>query len=427
MKNIKQFIQICCLAIVATACELDMPITGDPNPNLSIYDLRKIYNETPVVLAKSNMKAAVSITGVVISDVESGNAPSGKIVLQGYKGNMVSGIALEVGSEASQYRYGDSLVVKVEGLTLTRKDGVLTVENVPAASIERVASGKSPLISATFSSISALEAEVDKYESTLIALNSMFVVDPEVGKKFAHNLKITDWVSEIEVPVNAGAVFANQEVSNLANYTFLLQRNAQGSPVLLLQRLEHVEEMEMEPYRPGELYEGFPEDFSDKIGGSSNLNHDIVLPTSGLPWIFRGAYILNSGNFTHTNGYVNSTNKGDQTGLMMTGPEGSYIELNKNLYYGASKMELYLYPATATDAGAGKLPLQVSISYSKDSGVTWHQIGDLITITENKRYPDGPIPLDIDGIVRFRITLVKKGANNDGGRLGIDYIRIYQK
>src|SRR5690606_12341541 len=122
----------------------------------------------------------------------------------------------------------------------------------------------------SFSSLSALQEELDKYESTLISLKSMFIVDPQVGKVYSNNIKITDWVSEIDVPVKANAEFANTPVNNLANYTFLLQRNSQGAPVLLLQNLDQVEEIEMEEYKPGELYEGFPEDFSDKIGGSSN-------------------------------------------------------------------------------------------------------------------------------------------------------------
>lgn len=415
---------MCCVAMMFTACEADIPVIGDPNPNLSIYDLRKIYNDAPVTLSKTNMKDAVSITGVVISDVDKGNAPSGKVVLQGYKGNNVNGVVLDLGSEASNYKFGDSLVVEVEGATLARNTGILEISNV--GKVDKIASGKTPIVSAVFSSIASLKADAEKYESTLVMMNSMFVVDPEVGKKYGNNLKLTDWAEEIDIPVSNSASFANEEVSNLANYVFLLQLNAEKAPVLLLQNLDRVVGLEMEEYKPGQLYEGFPEDFSDKIGSSSALNHDIVMPTSKLPWIIRGAYILNSGNFIFTNGYESSTKKGDQLGMMMTGPEGSYIELNKNLYYGASKLELNLYPATSTDAGNGKLPLVVKIEYSKDSGVTWNQAGELITITENKKYPQDPIILDIEGIVRFRVTLVKKGAKNDGGRLGIDYIRIYQ-
>lgn len=424
MKNIKLILVICWIVLLNWACKYEMPITGDPNPNLSIYDLRNIYKDSPVVLSKSNMKKAVSITGVIISDVDNGNSPSDKIILQGYKGNNINGIVLDVGSEASSYKYGDSIVVAVEGGTLARVNGVLEISNV--GKITKVVSGRKPLVSATFSSIAALKSEVLKYESTLIGMGSMFLVDPEVDKKYGNNIRLTDWAEEVEVPVSGGAIFANEVVNNLANYVFVLQLDAQQNPVLLLPNLNNIVKLDMEEYKPGLLYAGFPEDFSDKIGSSTNLNHDVVFATSKLPWIIRGAYVLNSGNFVFTNGYVNSTNKGDQVGMMMSGAEGSYIELNKNLYYGASKIELNLYPATSTDAGIGKLPIVVRVDYSKDSGVSWTQVGDLITITENKKYPTVPISLDIEGIVRFRITLVKKGANNDGGRLGIDYIRIYQ-
>lgn len=425
MKNMRSFFKVCTGLLLLTGCEAEIPVTGDPNPNLSIYDLRNIHKESSVVLSKDNMKEAVSVTGVVISDTEQGNAPAGKIVLQGYKGKNISGIVLDVGISASNYQFGDSIVAVVEGLTLSRVGGVLEIEDVPVSAITKIASGKTPLISATYSSISNLLTDASKYESTLVALNSMFVVDPQVGKKYGDNLKLTDWASEIDIPVNASAKFANQEVYNLANYVFLLNNNTKGEPQLLLQNLNKVNELEMEPYTGG-LYKGFPEDFTDKLGSSTSLNHDVIMSTSKLPWIIKGAYILNSGNFVFTNGYLSSSNKGDQIGVMMTGSEGSYIELNKNLYYGCSKIDLNLYPATSTDAGTGKLPLVVRIDYSKDSGASWTQIGDLINITENKKYPAVPISVDIEGIVRFRITLVKKGANNDGGRLGIDYVRIYQ-
>lgn len=416
---------MCFLALLGTSCSVEIPVTGNPNPNYPIYDLRKLYTDAPVGLSTTNMKDAVSITGVVISDVDNGNAPENKIILQGYKGKNVNGIVLDVGEEASKYKFGDSLVVWVDGATLNKVNGMLQISNI--GQITKISSGKKPLLSTTFTSIASLREEAAKYESTLVGLTSMFVVDPELGKRYVDDLKLTDWAEDIDVPVAGSSVFANEEVNNLANYTFLLQLNAQSDPVVLLQNLQGVNELAMEEHRPGQLYEGFPEDFTDKVGSSNSLNHNLILPTTQLPWIFQGAYTLFSGNFIFTNGYVNSTNKGDQLGMMMTGNEGSYIELNKNLYYGASKLDLNLYPATSSDYSTGKLPLHVRIDYSKNSGATWTQVGNIIEITENRKYPASPLLLDIDGIVRFRITLVKKGENNSGGRLGIDFIRIYQK
>src|SRR5690606_33853706 len=107
MKNIKLILKMCCVAMMFTACEADIPVIGDPNPNLSIYDLRKIYNDAPVTLSKTNMKDAVSITGVVISDVDKGNTTSDKVVLQVNKGNNVNGVVLNLGSKASNYKFGD--------------------------------------------------------------------------------------------------------------------------------------------------------------------------------------------------------------------------------------------------------------------------------------------------------------------------------
>jgi len=420
MKKIKSIFNICCGAILLiTACEPEIPITGTANPNLSIYDLRNIYKEGPVTLSKENMKQATSITGVVISDPDNSNHPSGKVVLQGYKGKNVNGIVLDLGNEAQNYKFGDSITVKVEGLKLDRVNNVLEVSNITSSMIEKISSGKRPIISASFSSIADLKTNVDKYESTLIGINSLFVVNPTVGKKYADNLILTDWVEELEIPVSSQAAFANEEVYNLANYVFLLLKNTNGQPKVLLQNTNAVKELELEEHKPGELYEGFPEDFTDKLGTSSNLNFEAIFPTSKLPWKFKGAYTLTSGNFTHTNGGAS----GDRLGAMMTGGADSFIELNKNLYYGASKVGVYLYPATSTDAGSGKLPIVARIEYSQDSGNTWKQVGDDINITANRRYIETPIDVDISGIVRFRVYLVSTA----GGRLGVDYFRVYQK
>lgn len=409
-----------CLAIIfMVGCNAEIPITGEPNPNLSLYDLRNIYKDGPVVLNKELMKQAVSITGVVISDSENGNSPIGKLVLQGYKGKNVNGIVLDVGAAYKNYQFGDSITVFVEGLRLQKNEGVLEVNGVASTMITKIAGNKKPLISARLSSIADLLNNVDKYESTLIGLNSMFVVDPKVGKTYASDLKLTDWVEEISVPVVKEAKFANQEVNNLANYVFLLSKDNEGKPRLLLQNTKDVKVLEMEPHKPGQLYEGFPEDFTDKICSSSNLNFEIIFPTSKLPWKFKGAYTLTSGSFVFTNG----GSGGDRVGAMMTGGAGSYIELNKNLYYGASKVHVFLYPATSTDAAASKLPIVARLEYSQDNGSTWKVVGSEVVITSNKRYMELPIDVDITGIVRFRVFL----QSTAGGRLGVDYFNVYQK
>lgn len=420
MREMKSILGICSSALaLLMACEPEIPVTGVPNPNLSLYDLRNIYQDGPVVLSKSLMKDAVSVTGVVISDSENGNSPEGKIVLQGYKGKNTNGIVLDLGADAANYKYGDSITVVVDGLRLDRKDGVLEIAGVSSALIQKNATGKKPLVSMRMSSISDLQSNVDKYESTLIGLNSMFVVDPAVGKTYGDDLKLTDWVEEIGIPVANAASFADEEVSNLANYVFLLLRDAAGKPKLLLQNTADVKKLEMEEHKPGELYEGFPEDFTDKVGASSNLNFEGIMPTSRLPWKFKGGYTLTSGSFVFTNG----GKEGDRLGAMVTGGAGSYIELNKNLYYGASKVGVYLYPATATDATAAKLPIVVKLEYSQDNGNSWKQVGSDITISANQRYMEAPVNVDITGIVRFRVNLVSTA----GGRLGVDYFRIYQK
>lgn len=422
MKRTNILLGVCCgIFMLFASCEAEIPKTGEPNPNLSIYDLKNLYQDKPVLLTKGLMKQATSITGVVISNGEKGDVPAGKVILQGYKGKNISGIMLDLGAEAVNYSYGDSITVQVEGLTLNKKDGALEIAGVANSAVSKLGNNKKPLVSYQFSSVAEAVKELDKYEGSLIGLTSMFVVDPTVGKRYVDDLKLTDWFEEIAVNVPSNAPFANEEVNNLANYVFLLLKDKDGKAKFCLQNTVGVKALELEEHRPGQLYAGFPEDFTDRVGSSTNLNFETVLSQSKLPWRFKGAYTLSSGSFVFTNGGAN----GDRVGAMVTGGAGSYIELNKNLYYGASKVGVYLYPATASDVSpSSKLPIVVRIEYSKDSGLTWDVIDDgVINITQNSRYVENPLPVDLNGLVRFRVFLVSTG----GGRLGVDYFRVYQK
>lgn len=416
----------CGVVLLFTACKkTDDTKDGIPDPEevnsiLPISDLREVYKSSSVVLGKSNMKNAVSISGIVISDPENGNSPLNKIILQGSKAGEIRGITLDVGAEYSNYKFGDSITVQVEGLALNQKDGILQIVNVPAASITKNSQGNSPKVNGVLNSIAELESNLEKYESTLVKIPNMRLVTSLRDLTFGQGFELSDSEDEIAVSINPNASFAEELVPKLADYTFVVLRNENREPALWLINLNDLNIREAGG-RDVSLYEGFPEDFSDAIPAFDyGIERSVLLPTSKLQWKFMGAHIQESTNFLFPNA-------GDYMAVLFNkfqDGRGGFIELDQDLPDGASKIGVYLYVATASDLVEGKLPIEVKLEYSQDSGNTWHQIGDIISITENKRYLEDLIDVDITGPVRFKVSFV--GTGKERGRLGLDYFRVYK-
>ncbi|HHX36999.1 MAG TPA: fibronectin type III domain-containing protein [Clostridiaceae bacterium] len=182
---------------------------------------------------------------------------------------------------------------------------------------------------------------------------------------------------------------------------------------------EDFEEPEPEPAK--ELYPDFPEGFENPIGARKG-SHTGAGPTG------RQSEIYPTGEWLMPNMYTNSSaaivHKIDTWAVMMNANVATYLEMDFDLPYGASKLSFYYGTATKTNANDITVttgPIAVKVEYSQDSGVTWTQLGDDLMVTTVEEQYFQEYELDIEGPVRFRI-----GKNDSRARLMVDEIAIYE-
>src|ERR1044072_7158154 len=140
-----------------------------PNDIISALDLRPIYRGEDVILSKEVLYGADKMAVVVASDHTEKNLPEGLLVVQdGRRLNTIRGISIEVGADAAKYHSGDSLMIDLNGGTLTRKNGILTITGLTTANITNKGKGWLGINVAT---IAQLKTRPDNYESTLTLIN----------------------------------------------------------------------------------------------------------------------------------------------------------------------------------------------------------------------------------------------------------------
>jgi hypothetical protein len=108
---------------------------------------------------------------------------------------------------------------------------------------------------------------------------------------------------------------------------------------------------------------------------------------------------------------------------MMNTNVATYLEMDFDLPYGASKFSFYYGAATkgGNDVTVTTAPIIVKAEYSQDSGATWIPLGEDLTVTTVEEQYFKEYELDINGPVRFRI-----GKNNSRARLMVDEIAVYE-
>ncbi len=182
---------------------------------------------------------------------------------------------------------------------------------------------------------------------------------------------------------------------------------------------EDYEEPEPEPAK--ELYPDFPEGFENPIGARKG-SHTGAGPTG------RQSEIYPTGEWLMPNMYTNSAaaivHKIDTWAVMMNANVATYLEMDFDLPYGASKLSFYYGTATKTNANDITVttgPITVKVEYSQDSGTTWAQLGDDLVVTTVEEQYFKEYELDFDGPIRFRI-----GKSDSRARLMVDEIAIYE-
>lgn len=211
---------VCLLSVLLIAgCKKDNYPGGVVSAYMSIFDVRNIYEGADVVLTKDNLLGAENITGIVTSNPTGNNLPAGIITLQDNRRlNQLRGIAVQVGTAASSFIPGDSLIIKVDGATLTKEGGILQITGVTSANITKVSSGNNiniPIVRAN-----AVLTNPGAYESTLITITRVgFDASYPAGTTYLGNKIINDGFGNILLHTEPTASYANNAIPFLANFT----------------------------------------------------------------------------------------------------------------------------------------------------------------------------------------------------------------
>jgi hypothetical protein len=220
-------------AITFSACDDKNPYDGGiASPYIFTFDLLKVYKDADVVLTAGNMAGATSVQGVVVSDHTTKNMLAGYLMVENARnvssGDSIRGIALAAGSVSANYRSGDLIRVKLEGKTLTRKNGMLQVLGVSESDIVKVSSGNAILTNKA--TTAAILADPKRYESTLVTVSKATFNPPlSATGTYSGDKLINDAQGDLILRTDAGATFANDKPNAFANYTGLVVLTADAS------------------------------------------------------------------------------------------------------------------------------------------------------------------------------------------------------
>lgn len=190
---------------------------GEPSDIVSILDVRPLYKGKDVVLTKTALYGGSKLAAVVISDHSGNNLPSGLLVVQDNRRlSTLRGISIDLGTAAANYHPGDSVMIDIEGSTLTRKNGILTIDGITGAKITAMGQGTVNVNAVT---AAQLETAPDNYESTLCVVNKAgFSPAPVDGDVISGDKIINDGYADLTLYTDPGASYAKTTPYGLAAY-----------------------------------------------------------------------------------------------------------------------------------------------------------------------------------------------------------------
>lgn len=245
MKHLLYIFLVIGATVAASSCNKDgygnYP-GAEPNPIISILDVRPLYKGKDVKLSKENIYGASKLSAVVISDHTEGNIPEGLLVVQDSRRlATLRGISIELGAAAASYHPGDSVMIDISGGTLTRKNGILTITGLTTSNI--IAKGKG-VVAINAINIAQLQADPASYESTLCLINkSSFNPSPKPGDVISGSKKINDGFGDLVLYTDPGVSYANKNPFGLAAYVGIPFGTADGSVQLRTREEDDIVDM----------------------------------------------------------------------------------------------------------------------------------------------------------------------------------------
>jgi len=421
-KILKVLAGVLLLGLAACIKKNPNPAEGVPSPLTSVSQLRKAYQGSDVTITPEMLAGAANIRGVVISDHSGNNLPPDYVVLQNTARGATSGIILKMeGGAAASFVPGDSLEIRVEGLSLVNRNGRLLLDGVTGNRITKIAEGAA--VNVTQISVSALVKDFGRYESTLVEVTADVVPVPQPGDTYAGDKQLSDGTeSGLILSTASDAVFAEDGLPASATFRGIAgYYNPSGNQAAGAATRLYLRTKADVAYASGPMYSGFPEDFESpdaSVKGSYNMtaiDNNIDLKTGN--WKLYYAILGN------TAGRDRFNPAGKQCIRMQQQLDfDAYLQMNFDLPNGATKVT-FSYGAYYNDASS-----TLKLEYSQDGGVTWQQTGDAISDVSAEPKV-ATFMMDIKGKVRFRVNKLGLGPTNGidvfNGRLSIEDFAVF--
>ncbi len=430
MRNFIKGISVCAgLFLLASCAKNENDARGTLSPTMSIAKIKALHKGDDVQLAKDKLFGAYQITGVVISDKNSGNFDPNEIVIQNTVSGTTAGLIVRFTDANTLVNQGDSVKIDVDNTILTRKNGALKIigDGLNTAKVFKIASNVDATVQQV--NLTTLHSGFYNYESTLVRLNSMSFDNVTSGQTYAGDVKFfTEGATNI--------VLSTRQTANFAQKALPLNADFIGVPAYYdansdfynraqtLLKLRNEEDVMNETGAP---YLNFPETF-EGLPASSKSDflmpgiNDIVTFTSGN-WKLYQAIIGNQAGFDR----FNPLNGTQSIRIKDKINESAYLQMEFDLPNGASKVEVMqaIYGQYTLDP---KVASAWELEYSQDQGATWSKIGNTVEETNTKNPSIVTFNMNLQGSVRFRI---KKLGYNDfptgqNGMLNIDDFTVYQ-
>ncbi|WP_285059108.1 DUF5689 domain-containing protein [Pedobacter ginsengisoli] len=232
MKTRLLYFLLFCTTVIWSACKKHDYAAGTLSPITSLEDVRGLYKGTDFILDRNSLMGAYQISGIVISNPDSGNVPAGIVVLQSTRRSKIRGIILSL-DNTSDYKPGDSLLIEIEGKTLTKVNGALQIKGLTATSIKKISEGNRMNIQSTSSY--SINLKPGDFESTLVKITAGTINPmPAIGDTFAGDKSVVNGADSVILHTEPAASFADAEVPATATFTGILMmgQTSAGVPVV---------------------------------------------------------------------------------------------------------------------------------------------------------------------------------------------------
>ncbi|RKO73555.1 hypothetical protein D7322_02545 [Sphingobacterium puteale] len=404
------------MSTLLTNCKEDINESiGELNPEISLYTLRSLYKNTDLQLNESSALGAKYVKALVVSRAENKNLPENTIAVQNIWRNQRRGILVEV-ADASQFKFGDSIQINIDGAKLVKKSGLMVLSSVKNQQVNVFASNKN--VAPLPVSVANLKAKFEEFESTYIDVTAEVDPEPAAGTALKGDKILMDGdKNEIILHTQDNAAFAAQAIAPSASFRGIAFREGDKLQI----RMQDYSDM---AYASGKLYAGWPETFEAldaSVKGSYDMGEKNDVSFSTGQWRLYQAILGTTAGKDRIVSGKNAIRM--QQNLSVDG----HVQMNFDVPNGASKVTIW-YGSYWTDRSC-----TFKLEYSTDQGATWVQTGESITdahtTTESMNSKQAVFLMNVQGAVRFRITKLGLGTSNNvinNGRLGLDDIAIYK-